>query len=243
MQAEIPIVRLLDVLRREPAGVFSGRTAAWLHGLDMPPCDPIEITLPRNSCRSRLAGVSLTRSDLAPTELQTIQGVAVTAGTRTAADLARRLDLVEGVVALDTVLRRSMTTLEKLRQWVDGHRGYWGVPRLKRSMRLADHRSESPMETRLRVLLVLAGLPRPDLQVPLPDDQGLFIGRPDLYYPQARLAIEYDGATHRSTLVADNRRQNRLLEAGYRLLRFTASDVLHAPAATVAQVERALASR
>ena len=54
------------------------------------------------------------------------------------------------------------------------------------------------------------------------------------------LKIEYDGETHRFSLAADNRRQNRILEAGYRLLRFTASDIFRTPASVVGQVERAL---
>ena len=99
------------------------------------------------------------------------------------------------------------------------------------------------METRLRLLLVLAGLPHPRGQVSLRDDFGLFLARPDLYYPDARLAIEYDGATHRVSLAADNRRQNRLIDAGYRLLRFTAGDVLDTPAAVVSMVRRALQAR
>ena len=96
------------------------------------------------------------------------------------------------------------------------------------------------METRLRLLLVLAGLPRPGAQVSLRDDFGLFLARPDLYYPDARLAIEYDGATHRESLAADNRRQNRMVDAGYRLLRFTAADVLSTPDSVVTLVRRAL---
>lgn len=64
----------------------------------------------------------------------------------------------------------------------------------------------------------------------------------DLYYPDARLAIEYDGATHRESLAADNRRQNRLINAGYRLLRFTAGHVFDAPAEVVSMIRRALAS-
>jgi very-short-patch-repair endonuclease len=96
------------------------------------------------------------------------------------------------------------------------------------------------METRLRVIFVLAGLPRPQAQVSLRDESGLFLARPDLYYPNRRLAIEYDGATHRERLAADNRRQNRLVDAGYCILRFSASDVLNDPASVVAIVRRAL---
>ena len=98
------------------------------------------------------------------------------------------------------------------------------------------------METRLRLLLVLAGLPRPEAQVPLHDDSGRFLGRPDLYYPAHRLGLEYDGSTHRDSLIQDNRRQNRLLNAGIRLLRFTATDLHRTPDSVVEQVRAALHS-
>jgi very-short-patch-repair endonuclease len=97
------------------------------------------------------------------------------------------------------------------------------------------------METRLRMLLVLAGLPRPQAQVKLFDETGQFIGRPDLYYPEAKLGIEYDGGTHRASLAADNRRQNLLLANGIRLLRFTGADMNDDPAAIAMQVRRVLA--
>src|SRR5262249_59898246 len=83
----------------------------------------------------------------------------------------------------------------------------------------------SPMESRLRMILVLGGLPRPEVQVELRDGRGSFLARPDLLYPAARLAIEYDGTTHPDHLVSDNRRQNRLHTAGYQLLRYTSPDV------------------
>ncbi|MBO0686900.1 MAG: DUF559 domain-containing protein, partial [Candidatus Dormibacteraeota bacterium] len=112
----------------------------------------------------------------------------------------------------------------------------------RRVLVLAEPAAESPMETRLRLVLVLAGLPRPVAQVSLRDDTGEFLARPDLYYPQARLAIEYDGGTHRGSLTADNRRQNRLQRSGVRLLRYTAPDVYGRQDAIVAEV-RALLCR
>jgi very-short-patch-repair endonuclease len=98
------------------------------------------------------------------------------------------------------------------------------------------------METKLRLLLVMAGLPRPQAQVSLYDDSGNFLARPDLYYPLHRLALEYDGAQHRENLTGDNRRQNRLVDAGCRLLRFTAADVLSSPESVVALVRRVLSA-
>ena len=97
------------------------------------------------------------------------------------------------------------------------------------------------MESRLRMVLVLGGLPRPKAQVSIHDRWGRFVGRPDLYYEQHRLGIEYDGGFHRDALAEDNRRQNRLLNAGVRLLRFTGTDVLGNPESVVSQVRAMLA--
>jgi len=75
---------------------------------------------------------------------------------------------------------------------------------------------------------------------PLCTDVGHFLGRPDLYYPTHRLAVEYDGVGHRERMSADNQRQNRLVDAGYRLLRFTVFDVLSTRHSMVTLVGRAL---
>lgn len=88
--------------------------------------------------------------------------------------------------------------------------------------------------------LVLAGLPRPRAQVSIYDSRGRFAGRPDLYYEEQRLGIEYDGGVHRDALAEDNRRQNKLLNAGVRLLRFTAGDVMRYPDSIVLQVRTML---
>ena len=93
------------------------------------------------------------------------------------------------------------------------------------------------METRLRWLLLRAGLPRPEVQAQIPEARA----RADLYYPQARLIIEYDGGSHRDRMVEDNRRQNLLVNAGYTVLRFTASDIYARPETIVAQVSAAVA--
>jgi len=104
----------------------------------------------------------------------------------------------------------------------------------------AEPATESPMESRLRMLLVLGGLPRPQAQISLFDNHHRFLGRPDLYYPDHRLCIEYDGTNHRDRLAEDNRRQNLLVGAGFRLLRFAASDIYNRPDVVGDQVRSAL---
>src|SRR2546427_13074820 len=92
------------------------------------------------------------------------------------------------------------------------------------------------METRLRWILINAGLPAPEVQTDLYDGEGNFVGRADLYYPQAHLVIEFDGGNHRDRLVSDDRRRNSPVRAGYRVLRFTVADGYGRPQAIVRQV-------
>jgi len=138
----------------------------------------------------------------------------VTAPLRTCLDLARGLPLVDAVSALDSALHRRLVAAHELRERIGRSGRLRGIAQARRVADLIEPNVASPMESRLRMILLLAGLPRPQVQTELRDDRGAFIARPDLLYPTARLAIEYDGAVHRESLVADNRRQNRLQRAG-----------------------------
>lgn len=213
-----------------------------MHGLDLPPVSPVEVIVP-NAHTSNRAGVHLRRTTLGAGDVVTLRGLRVTSALRTAVDLGRRRPLVDAVIALDMALHRRIVRLTELRSYSAANRGAKGIANLRRAIELAEPATESPMETRLRMLLVLARLPRPRAQVSLHDQQGRLLGRPDLYYPEHKLALEYDGGTHRDSLVEDNRRQNRLLNSGIRLLRFTAADIFQAPESVVQQVRLAMSQR
>jgi len=146
------------------------------------------------------------------------------------------------VIALDMALHKRIVDLTDLRAFCEAHRGAKRIAKLRRAIEMTDPATESPMETRLRMLLVMTRLPRPRAQVSIYDHEGGFLGRPDLYYPDYKLGLEYDGGTHRDNLVADNRRQNRLLNGGIRLLRFTAADIFRTPDSVIAQVRSALSN-
>jgi very-short-patch-repair endonuclease len=232
---ESPLLTLTAVARRLPDGAaFSGWTAAWLHGLDVEPCKPIEVTEP--SGNGRRVGARQRRAALACEEIVRRRLLPATSPLRTVVDLGRRDPITEGVLAADMFLYSRLVSIKRLRAYVAVHAGAKGISRLRRVVELAEPKTESAMETRLRMLLVLAGLPRPQAQVPLCDNEGRWLGRPDLLYRDQRLAIEFDGGNHRDRLVDDNRRQNRLIKAGYRLLRFTAADVYRGPESVVDQV-------
>jgi hypothetical protein len=236
-----PELTLAAVLQRLPStAAFSGRTAAWLHGLDVPPCDPIEVTVPVGEGVSTRAGVRVYRERLPANDVVNRRKLPATSMVRTVVDVSRRLDVVSAVIITDMALRASKVDFDQLGECERDRRGRKGVVRFRKVLRLADTGAESPMETRLRLLLVLAGLPRPTVNARLEDNRGRFLGRVDLYYPTHQVAIEYDGSTHRDSLVEDDRRQNRLLSAGIHLLRFTAPDLLNTPRAVVDQVRAAL---
>lgn len=231
-------LRLRAVSQRlPPRSAFSGSTAAWILGLDLAP-EPIEVTIPRDlSIRAR-AGVKLRRSALCDNEIEVRRGFRITIPLRTVCDLGSRKDLVESTVAIDMALHAGLITRSALGGHIESHTGAKGIKRLRRALELADGRSESPMETRLRLQLINAGLPRPEVQSELRDSTQRFVGRADLYYPDVRLVIEFDGQNHRERLGADLRRQNAIVNAGYHILRFTAADVLEAGTAP-AQVRQA----
>jgi hypothetical protein len=182
------------------------------------------------------------RSALSRADVLQVRGLPATSMLRTLADVSSRLSLTEAVVVVDSALHARRVRTNELLHWIESQPGRPSIRSLRRVAALAEPAAESPMESRLRMLLVLAGLPRPVAQVSIHDDRGKFVGRPDLYYEIPRLGIEYDGAIHRTSLAEDNRRQNLLLGAGVRLLRFTAVDVTQRPEAVVTQVRGMLAA-
>lgn len=241
--ADTPLLRLGAASLRLPRdAAFSGLTAAWLHGLDVEPCDPIEAIAPPAAGISARAGILIRRCALDSSEVVKARGLPVTSILRTLRDLSLRLSLTEAVVVTDMALHARLTSAEALSKAVGRSSGCQGVRQLRQVLEFMEPATESPMETRLRMLLILGGLPRPEVQVDIRDRWHRFVGRPDLYYRKHRLGLEYDGGIHRETLVEDNRRQNRLLETGIRLLRFTAGDVFNRPDVVLTQVASALAA-
>ncbi len=217
--------RLAALQRLLPNPIFAGTTAAWMHGLDVDLIDPIEVILPVGSAIRSRPGLTVHHTNVT-LEVVDIKGLRATSINRTLYDLCLRTEGVEALILLDSALHLRLTSRDQLKQF--------GT--CLRSLAPLAEPAESPMETRLRWLLLNAGLPRPEVQVNLHDTQGRFLGRADLYYPHARLAIEFDGGNHRERLVEDNRRQNLLINAGYKVLRFTASDIYQRPESILAQV-------
>jgi hypothetical protein len=71
-----------------------------------------------------------------------------------------------------------------------------GVRRLRSVLKLVDGGAESPQESRVRLLLVGAGLPPPETQIEFTDELGVARIRVDMGWPEWRVAVEYDGVQH-----------------------------------------------
>ncbi|MFI6128009.1 endonuclease domain-containing protein [Micromonospora sp. NPDC051141] len=188
--------------------------------------------------------LTVVRSSLPDEDRTRFAGLPVTTALRTAFDLGRLGPRVEALVAVDALLRRRVVRLSALRDYAETRSGWPGAPLLREVLTLAEPLSESPMETRLRLLLLDAGIGPLTAQHEI-RAAGRFVARVDLACPVLRLAIEYDGDHHRERahFRRDVARLNALRAAGWVVLRFTADDVLRRPDATVALVRQALAER
>jgi hypothetical protein len=226
--------------------VISGRTAAWLYGgLTPRSSDPIEITLDRGTPMKPRAGLMIRRALLPIEDIAQVAGVPVTTPMRTAFDVARlrkpgRVEqLIQAVAAVDALAHEAHLDSAELLEYVAGHPRWRGVRLVQEVAELMDAGAESAPESRLRLTLVFGGLPRPVTQYVIRDSSGNFIARVDLAYPEMRIAIEYDGAGHRDRWADDIVRQNRIIGAGWTLMRYAKGDLFGRSRVIVAQVDAA----
>ncbi|MGY1821523.1 hypothetical protein [Geodermatophilus sp. SYSU D00079] len=225
--------------------VFSGRTAAHLHGATdlVDGHTPVEVSVPVGVRFGPVAGPRVRETVLASADVTRVRRRPCTTRVRTALDIARAEPLIEGVVALDVLLARTVVDEPELREGLATLPSPRGARRARRAVDLADPRAESPQESRVRVLLALAGLPAVP-QFTVRDADGSFVARVDLAYPGQRVAVEYDGVWHadRAQLTRDRRQLNALVAAGWTVLHVTAAD-LRDPEGLTARVRALLTAR
>jgi hypothetical protein len=224
--------------------VLAGYAAAAVLGVDCAPDDaPAEVLLATNSRPH--PGLLIHRGTATGADLTVVGDVRVTSPLRTAWDLARRLPLVEAVIAVDALARAGGFAPAELLTRRTSAPGARNCRRLDEVVALSDWRAESPRETQLRVGLVRAGLPAPEVQYRISDEHGFVLARVDLGYPWAKLAIEYDGATHFTARRArlDRERDGLLASHGWQTLRLAGDDIGIAMRQTANRVAELLALR
>ena len=235
------------VLAVEPDGVVSHRAAAWLWGL-LPREDAIvEVSVPR-SRGPRLPGIVVHRSrDLVARHTTIREGIPVTNPLRTLVDLGAVCSrwIVEDALDRGLVDRRfTVAAVEWMRHEVarPGRRGCGVLRAVLDDRALGAAPPDGLLEPRMARLLRSYGLPPAVFQHPVPEARA----RLDFAYPELRLGIEVDGYEVHGTpraMTADHERHNRLVAAGWTVLRFTWEQVVRRPAEVAKAVRAALGTQ
>ena len=156
-----------------------------------------------------------------------------------------RSGLEAALLPLDAALRTKKCTLERVEAAVA-----LLVPHTRKALgqhllELADGRSDSPGETRTRLLLHDLGHQWRS-QVIICDDNDDFVAKVD-FLVEGRVVVEFDGlnkyagAQGHGALAAEKRREDRLRALGYAIVRLTWAD-LAKPDRVAAMLRRALAA-
>jgi len=184
------------VAHNEPACAVSHQSAALLHNIDMiaGPVTEVTITTWDGGRRGHRHGVHTYSNGLPGSHITRKFGLPVTTAARTVVDLARTLPYAQGVVAADSALHQRLTTAVELWHLAAEIRLRRGGDRANRVASFADALAESPLESLARVIFDEAGLPPPELQVPIASADNRFIGRVDFLWRKHKLIVEVDGA-------------------------------------------------
>jgi Protein of unknown function (DUF559) len=236
-----------------PSGqFFSHVTAALLHDLPLPhrflERRPLDVATTVRAQRRTGVGV---RGHLVP---NVGMGVASLHGLRVASEvdvwcqLATSLTLDELIILGDSLVRRQRppATMVQLERAVARHSGRPGVRRLREALALVRERTDSPRETLLRLIIVRAGLPEPEVNAEIVNRYGVFLAWGDLVYRRYRVLVEYDGEQHRDDEEQFHRdvdRLDTLMEQGWRVIRFNKSHLAARHQEIIGKIRRALIER
>ncbi|WP_185972500.1 DUF559 domain-containing protein [Georgenia yuyongxinii] len=203
------------------SAVFIGRSALWALGVPVAgPTDRVEVFLPADHRIRRRDLLDVSSERLRGEEVATTAVGLATTAVRTAFDLARLEDPLVAVPLLDALVQASGIRREHVVALMANHPGARWLSRVTRTLDLVDKGAESVRESRLRVILVRAGLPRPVTQLRIYNAAGEFVARVDLAWPELKVAVEYDGAHHDGPeqIARDRARINALRAAGWTVL-------------------------
>lgn len=224
---DLHLARALAVHRRMGSTyAFSHETAAVLWDLPLwrPPA---QVHLRHAARQGARTDPAVTRHHGLPDDDEVTRrfGLPATSLRLTVVDCARTLWPVDGLVVADAALAAGLDRADALALLSGLGRGR-GTARAREVLALADPGAQSPGESATRWLLLRAGLPVPETQVRVPTRAGTFWA--DLGWSAARLLLEYDGRvkyTDAEALVAEKRRHDAIVEAGWTVLRVTKEDL------------------
>jgi hypothetical protein len=221
-------------------GVVAGVAASGLHGAPwVDPAQPIEML---GAKRRPQDGLVFRNERVTAGEITQISGLPVTTRVRTAFDMARHLERPEALARLDALMWNQYFSIDEVVRLAKNHPRAHGLRQLRELLPLIDRGASSPRESRIRLLLLDAGFPRPDTQIPVLE--GTYpVAFLDMGWPDYMVAVEYDGDHHRKDrrqYVKDIARLRMLESLGWSVIRVIAEDT---PQDVIERVEAALISR
>lgn len=233
------------LLTQRPSARLSHWSVARLLGAPVPHDPDEHVVVSSKSDRTRREGVRCHVAALDARDRQVLRGLRITSPLRMFVDLAATLSLVDLVVLGDWLVRRGYTTPAALVAYCRESAARSARP-ARAAARYVRAKVDSPMESRLRMLLVLAGLPEPEVNRELCDGHGNVVVRLDLSYPAACVAVEYDGRHHVEVVrqwERDLARREGLDAAEWRLIVVTSKDLYVHPEELIHRVRSALRAR
>lgn len=192
------------------------------------------------------AGILVRSGIIADDEVHDLAGICCTTAARTAYDIGRRIPPDKGVIRVDALLNATRCDIADVASIATRYPGARGIRRLRTTLDLADGGAESPQETRLRLLLVRAGLPRLATQIPVANDRGRVVRRIDMGWREWMVGVEYDGEQHWKDPAAHEDDINRLeflAARGWRIVRVSANHLRYLPDQVVRRASEALIAR
>jgi len=240
-----PLLRASALLGISPVGSHASHlTAAQIWGGIVPNHPLTHVSSPRGGNRSERQGVGSHQTAVG-SDIVTFRGVRISSPEQAFIELAGELSLVDLVVLGDSLVRKGRTTPGKLVAAVAGWTGK-GCRAASRAAALVRVGADSPMETRLRLLMVFAGLPEPVVNYIVYDESGRVTKRFDLSYPELKLLIEYDGRQHAEDprqYDRDITRREELDTEGWRLIIIQAKGIYAEPAVTLERIVAVMRAR
>jgi hypothetical protein len=221
--------------------VLVGNSAAAMLGSKWIPADePAELARSRHPAPK---GIIVHSCAIADDEVHEHRGIPCSTAARTAYDVGRRIPRDKGIIRVDALLNATQCCIAEVEALAARYPGARGLRQLRSTLDLADGGAESPQETRLRLLLVRSGLPRPITQIPVANDLGRVVRRVDMGWPQWKVGVEYDGEQHFTNAVDyenDIVRLEFLANRGWKIVRVSSRQLRYERPAIVQRATKAL---
>ena len=205
-------------------GVIAGQSAAAVHGAKWVDARAPAQIIYEN--RHPPTGIHTWADRFDDDEVELVDGMLVTTPARTALDLACRYSTDSAVAKVDALARRTKLKLADVELLADRYVGRRGIKRARVALNLVDAGAESPRETWLRLLLIRAGFPRPQTQIPVYNEYSVLVAVLDMGWEDVKVAADYEGDHHRtrSRFNKDIRRHEEVTELGWIDVRVTSQD-------------------